>query len=66
MEKIRIVIVEDDQEWLDGLTTYLEAFNEFEIVGQALTSSEATNIVYLTCPDIVLMDIMLESELNVQ
>ncbi|TCP70224.1 response regulator [Baia soyae] len=61
MEKIRIVIVEDDQEWLDGLTTYLEAFDEFEIVGQALSSDEAIKIVCHTCPDIVLMDIILEN-----
>ncbi|HNW56491.1 MAG TPA: response regulator transcription factor [Bacteroidales bacterium] len=57
MEKIRIVIVDDHQLFRNGLKILLNAFPEFEVVGEASNGEEFLKIVKTIQTDIALMDI---------
>jgi DNA-binding NarL/FixJ family response regulator len=63
METIRILIVEDDLDWLRGLTDYLNRQEDLAVVESRSTSEEA-RALFMTPPsaDVVLMDIMLQNE----
>lgn len=61
MDEIRLVIIEDDPDWLRGLTAYLSAQPDIRIIGTASTSDEAISLLAEVEPDVVLMDIMLAS-----
>lgn len=64
MERIRVMIVEDDPDWLRGLTAYLAKETDMEIVAQASASEDALAAIRTQSPDIVLMDIMLASSME--
>ncbi len=57
MEKIRIIIADDHQLFRNGLKILLNAFPEFEVVGEAANGSEFLKILGTTKADIALMDI---------
>src|SRR5262245_13287253 len=57
IEPHRIVVAEDDEEFLDALTTVLEADGRFEIVGQARNGREAVRLVSKLDVDAVVIDI---------
>ena len=57
MEKIKIVIVDDHQLFRNGLKILLNSFREFEVIGEASNGVEFIDVIKLTFPDIVLMDI---------
>lgn len=57
MEKIRIIIADDHQLFRNGLKILLNAFPEFEIVGEASNGEELLRIITNTGADIALMDI---------
>ena len=57
MEKIRIIIADDHQLFRNGLKILLNAFPEFEIVGEASNGEELLRIIKNTGADIALMDI---------
>jgi two-component system, NarL family, response regulator LiaR len=59
-EKIRILIVEDQEITRVGLRLTLENFQDFQVVGEASTGEEAVHAAGKLLPDIVLMDIGLE------
>lgn len=59
-EKIRILIVEDQEITRVGLRLTLENFQDFEVVGEAATGDAAVQESLRLAPDIVLMDIGLE------
>lgn len=59
MSKIRIVIVEDDPDWLRGLMSYLGKEADFELVGQASSGQTGVELLEQVEADVVLMDIMM-------
>ncbi|KRF12049.1 response regulator transcription factor [Paenibacillus sp. Soil787] len=64
MELIRILIVEDDLDWLRGLKAYLNRQPDLSVVGTLTTAEEARELFANAEPeaDVVLMDIMLQDE----
>lgn len=56
-QKTRILIVDDHQVVVDGLTAYLETEKEFDIVGCAKNGSEAISLVPALDPDILVLDV---------
>ncbi|MDQ0889316.1 DNA-binding NarL/FixJ family response regulator [Paenibacillus sp. V4I9] len=64
MEPIRILIVEDDLDWLRGLKAYLNRQIDLIVVGTVSTAEEARELFANSEPgaDVVLMDIMLQDE----
>lgn len=59
----KIVVVEDDMNVAEVLKARLTSFG-YEVVGSAVSGSDAIELVLTQGPDLVLMDIMLEGELN--
>jgi DNA-binding NarL/FixJ family response regulator len=59
METIKVLIIEDDPDWLKGLTAYLSKQPDIQIVAQASNVEEALYEIASTEFDVVLMDIML-------
>ena len=57
MEKIRIIITDDHQLFRNGLKILLNAFPDFEVVGDALNGHEFIEIIKNTNAEIALMDI---------
>jgi len=57
MEKIRIIIADDHQLFRNGLKILLNAFPEFEVVGEAANGAEFLKIIASANADIALMDI---------
>lgn len=57
MEKIRIMLIDDQALILDGLRLIIESEDAFEVVAVAKDGAEALNKVFLLKPDIVLLDI---------
>lgn len=64
MEPIRILIVEDDLDWLRGLKAYLDRQPDLRVVATVSTAEEARGLFANAEPgaDVVLMDIMLQDE----
>lgn len=64
MEPIRILIVEDDLDWLRGLKAYLDRQPDLRVVATVSTAEEARELFANAEPgaDVVLMDIMLQDE----
>lgn len=58
-EKIRLFIVDDQLFFIEGLKRVLEKEADVEVIGQALSGSEAVRKVGEILPDVVLMDITL-------
>jgi DNA-binding NarL/FixJ family response regulator len=57
MEKIRIIITDDHQLFRNGLKILLDAFPEFEVIGEASNGAEFLQLIK-NCPaDVALMDI---------
>ncbi|KPV56917.1 transcriptional regulator [Paenibacillus sp. A3] len=56
---IRVVIVEDDPDWLRGLHSYLQREPDIEVVGQASSGEAAVELLEKTEADVVLMDVMM-------
>jgi DNA-binding NarL/FixJ family response regulator len=57
MEKIKIIITDDHQLFRNGLKILLNAFQEFEVAGEASNGEEFLRLLKNTQADIVLMDI---------
>ncbi|MDR6882693.1 response regulator transcription factor [Bacillus sp. 3255] len=64
MEPIRVLIVEDDLDWLRGLKAYLNRQQDLTVVDTVSTAQEARELFAGAEPgvDVVLMDIMLQDE----
>src|SRR5215203_1854792 len=54
---IRILIVEDNQFLIDGLTIIINDEPDMKVVGKANTGSEGLNLALCENPDLVLLDI---------
>ena len=59
MEKIKVVIVEDDQEMREGLNAIVQSHPALECLATCASGEEALKTVPDVMPDIVLMDIHL-------
>lgn len=59
MEKIRVIIVEDDKEILEGLKMIVMSNPALECIGTCSSGEEALAAIPQNIPDIVLMDIHL-------
>jgi len=57
MRKLRVVAVDDHQLMLDAIRLTLTGADGIEIVGEAVSSTEALSLIDRTKPDIVLLDI---------
>ena len=55
-EPIRVLVVDDHQLFVEGLTAVLSDDERFEIVGTAKTGREAVGLARETPADVVLMD----------
>ncbi|MGF7030645.1 DNA-binding NarL/FixJ family response regulator [Paenibacillus mucilaginosus] len=57
--RIRVVIVEDDPDWLRGLQSYLQKEGDIEVVGTASSGEAGVELLERVEADVVLMDIMM-------
>ena len=57
MEKTNIIIADDHQLFRNGLKILLDAFSDFEVVGEASNGEEYLKVLEHTQADIALMDI---------
>jgi NarL family two-component system response regulator LiaR len=56
---IRIILVDDHDMVRRGLSVFLEAFDDFKLVGEARTGQEALEVCAACQPDVVLMDLVI-------
>jgi NarL family two-component system response regulator LiaR len=56
---IRILLVDDHDMVRKGLSVFLLAYDDFELVGEAVNGKEAIEMCALLQPDVVLMDLMM-------
>jgi two-component system, NarL family, response regulator LiaR len=56
---IRVVIVDDHNVVRSGLATFLRAYENLQLVGEAKNGFEALNLCRTVKPDVVLMDLMM-------
>jgi len=54
---IRTVLVDDDQDLLDLLSTLFEVDSRFEVVGTATSAADGLALVCSTVPDVVVIDL---------
>jgi DNA-binding NarL/FixJ family response regulator len=59
VEKIRVIIVEDDREMREGLELIVRSNSTLECIGTCSSGEEALEFIQANVPDIVLMDIHL-------
>lgn len=58
-EPIRVLIVDDHDMLREGLTMFLKAFPDMEMVGEAANGQEAIDICRALSPHVVLMDLVM-------
>lgn len=63
MESYKILIVEDELIVAKSIARNLEKFN-YQVVGMAISGEEAIDFVAKNRPDLILMDIFLQGEIN--
>lgn len=56
---IRVLIVDDHAVVRSGLSAFLLAYDDLELVGEATNGAEAVNLVNQTRPDVILMDLVM-------
>jgi NarL family two-component system response regulator LiaR len=58
-QKIRVMLVDDHNVVCGGLATFLKAYDDFELVGEAKNGLEAVNLCPQMKPDVILMDLIM-------
>jgi NarL family two-component system response regulator LiaR len=56
---IRVLLVDDHNVVRSGLATFLRAYEDLELIGEAKNGSEAVNFCRQQQPDVILMDLMM-------
>ena len=56
-QTIRVILVDDHNVVRSGLATFLRAFDDLELVGEAKNGFEAVNLCREKIPNVVLMDL---------
>ncbi len=56
---IRVMLVDDHNVVRSGLATFLRAYEDLALVGEAKNGLEAVNLCRLCKPDVILMDLMM-------
>jgi len=56
MEKIRVLLVDDNEVVREGLVSLLDPHNDIEVVGKAVDGLDAITKAEETDPDVILMD----------
>jgi two-component system, NarL family, response regulator LiaR len=56
---IRVLLVDDHNVVRSGLATFLRAYEDLQLVGEAKNGIEAVNFCHQQQPDVILMDIMM-------
>lgn len=59
MDKIKVLIVDDDKKYAENLENYLKSTNDLQSVGFACDGMEALGMIKETKPDVVILDIIL-------
>ncbi len=57
--KIRVMLVDDHTVVRSGLATFLRAYKDLEMVGEARNGLEAIQLCHLKNPDVILMDLVM-------
>jgi NarL family two-component system response regulator LiaR len=58
-DSIRVLLVDDHNVVRSGLATFLRAYEDLELVGEAKNGKEAVNFCRQQQPDVILMDLMM-------
>jgi NarL family two-component system response regulator LiaR len=58
-QTIRVMLVDDHNVVRSGLATFLRAYDDLELVGEAKNGFEAVNLCHQKKPDVILMDLMM-------
>lgn len=58
-QKIKVMLVDDHNVVRSGLSTFLKAYQDMELVGAAKNGLEAIDLFRQTMPDVILMDLMM-------
>jgi NarL family two-component system response regulator LiaR len=58
-QTIRVMLVDDHNVVRSGLATFLRAYDDLELVGEAKNGLEAVNLCHEKQPDVILMDLMM-------
>ncbi len=56
MPRIRLLLVDDNLDFMDSVTRFLSTDPRFEVVGRALSGLAAVHMISVLQPDVVLMD----------
>jgi NarL family two-component system response regulator LiaR len=59
LQTIRVMLVDDHNVVRSGLATFLRAYEDLELVGEAKNGLEALNLCRKKKPDVILMDLMM-------
>ena len=58
-QTIRMMLVDDHNVVRSGLATFLKAYDDLELAGEARNGAEAVNLCPRARPDVILMDLMM-------
>jgi NarL family two-component system response regulator LiaR len=58
-QAIRVMLVDDHNVVRSGLATFLKAYKDLELVGEANNGLEAVHLCHQKKPDVILMDLMM-------
>ncbi len=58
-QTIRVMLVDDHNVVRSGLATFLKAYEDLELVGEAKNGLEAVHFCHQNKPDVILMDLMM-------
>lgn len=59
MSKIRVLIADDNREYVEVLCSYMKQEQRIEVVGCAYDGLEAINLVRITDPDVLVLDMVM-------
>jgi two-component system response regulator (stage 0 sporulation protein A) len=60
--KIKTVIIDDNDDFLDILEAYMSLSNDIEIIGRASAGNAALAVIAETEPDVVILDIIMPEQ----